>query len=477
MTISVSCTNCEATLKLKDPSVIGKKVRCPKCQEPFLVEAPPGDDFTDDFEDFSEGDDEEQMEEEFSSRRGKKGKGKGKKKKSGAGSKILMYSLIGVLAIGLIVGMVFLVMNFMGGGGKNPNKIDLTWAPDDANIVFVIKPAEIWNAPFIQGFLNDPQYKAQIDMGMQQMQAQLGFGVTDIEEVVIAGKFDEQTLQGLANNPNPNPLMLMSLADKFTAVVKLKKAFDTTKFEGMRETTVNGKKIYNTQFVSLLLPTSSTLVAGTNQVLEGFAHKGQNFKRRPEFDFVDTSLSFYYAYTGYMVNPAQNPLLQAIPEMQAMQTVLDEVKPASAGGIRITSDIELVAVYDCKSSDGAAKLKGGIDPLFTKAKEMYTSQVKPMLAFTPAIDTLATDIVNQLAANVDGNTLTIKIKIPASIKDTIAQLAQMGQMFGGGGMNPFGAPPPNLAPPPQNPPPSQNPAPEGTIPQPPVPMNLRKTAA
>lgn len=45
--IQVACSNCFATLKLKDSRAIGKKVRCPKCSEPFVVE--PMDDPEDDF--------------------------------------------------------------------------------------------------------------------------------------------------------------------------------------------------------------------------------------------------------------------------------------------------------------------------------------------------------------------------------------------------------------------------------------------
>ena len=45
--IQVECPHCFSTLKLKNPSSIGKKVRCPKCSDPFVVEAmdEPEDDF------------------------------------------------------------------------------------------------------------------------------------------------------------------------------------------------------------------------------------------------------------------------------------------------------------------------------------------------------------------------------------------------------------------------------------------------
>jgi len=36
---SVTCTNCGAVLKTKDPVPAGKKVKCPKCAQPFVVKA------------------------------------------------------------------------------------------------------------------------------------------------------------------------------------------------------------------------------------------------------------------------------------------------------------------------------------------------------------------------------------------------------------------------------------------------------
>jgi hypothetical protein len=40
MAVSAQCPHCLAKLKLKNPDLVGKKVRCPSCQEPFRVEAP-----------------------------------------------------------------------------------------------------------------------------------------------------------------------------------------------------------------------------------------------------------------------------------------------------------------------------------------------------------------------------------------------------------------------------------------------------
>lgn len=36
---AITCTNCNAVLKTKDPIPPGKKVKCPKCNQPFVVPA------------------------------------------------------------------------------------------------------------------------------------------------------------------------------------------------------------------------------------------------------------------------------------------------------------------------------------------------------------------------------------------------------------------------------------------------------
>src|SRR5262249_61545554 len=55
--ISVECPKCGAKLKLKNRSAVGKRVPCPKCKKPFVVELPSGDDEPD-FMSVSEPEDE-----------------------------------------------------------------------------------------------------------------------------------------------------------------------------------------------------------------------------------------------------------------------------------------------------------------------------------------------------------------------------------------------------------------------------------
>lgn len=63
--IEIQCPNCSKTLKLKNDSAVGKKVPCPKCKKPFVIELPQADDdefveddmeLLDDFDDMDDDD-------------------------------------------------------------------------------------------------------------------------------------------------------------------------------------------------------------------------------------------------------------------------------------------------------------------------------------------------------------------------------------------------------------------------------------
>ena len=49
--LRTECPSCENTLRLKNPDLAGKRIRCPKCEEPFRVpEFEPDDDWENDSE-------------------------------------------------------------------------------------------------------------------------------------------------------------------------------------------------------------------------------------------------------------------------------------------------------------------------------------------------------------------------------------------------------------------------------------------
>ncbi len=75
---SARCPSCDARLKIQNPAAVGKKVRCPNCQNPFTVKPPrssapqdefePDDDF-DDYEDYGGSRDDFDDYDDFEERR------------------------------------------------------------------------------------------------------------------------------------------------------------------------------------------------------------------------------------------------------------------------------------------------------------------------------------------------------------------------------------------------------------------------
>jgi hypothetical protein len=119
--MAVSCPHCGAGLKLKNNSFVGKKVPCPKCKQPFVVEEPPQDEFLsqdDDYGAMEEAEEEPEEPRPKSKAKGSKG-GKGKKKsKSGGFAPIAMIAGGTVMGIGLLGGIIYGAMSLFSGKGE-----------------------------------------------------------------------------------------------------------------------------------------------------------------------------------------------------------------------------------------------------------------------------------------------------------------------------------------------------------------------
>src|SRR5437660_6113080 len=108
--LSVQCPKCGAKLKLKNRSAAGKKISCPKCNKPFVVELPPDDDefaalaAADEIAAEGEDDDSEEPSHRPPARTGKSSAKKTpKKRRAGTGNwkrpALLAGSVIGLLAL------------------------------------------------------------------------------------------------------------------------------------------------------------------------------------------------------------------------------------------------------------------------------------------------------------------------------------------------------------------------------------------
>lgn len=229
--ISIQCPNCKAKLKLKAAPPAGKKVGCPKCKKPFPVKVPPkkkesDDDFLDHLDDLSEEDyeapdDEDSQDEEeerparsttrskssVSSKKGGNGK-KGRSKKSSAGPLLV---IIGgsVLALVLVGGLGYLLMNLPSGakGIRSASGEFIAFAPADADMFIAARPADILASPLLASVMQEPNAKTQL----AEFEKQFVFPATEIDHFFMAVKVDPNAAKA-AQPGGPmagNPMMRM----------------------------------------------------------------------------------------------------------------------------------------------------------------------------------------------------------------------------------------------------------------------------
>ena len=98
MPITVQCTHCGAQLKLKDRSKVGRKVGCPKCRKPFVIQAPATDDEFDfpDLDEFGGNYGAALPPKRAPERRRSGSGGKGKRKSSSGSGKQVLLIVLGV---------------------------------------------------------------------------------------------------------------------------------------------------------------------------------------------------------------------------------------------------------------------------------------------------------------------------------------------------------------------------------------------
>lgn len=318
--LAVSCPHCGAGLKLKNNNFVGKKVPCPKCKQPFLVEEPPEDEFLSQDDDFGAMDDmADEEEEEFEAPRSKgkskgdsksaKGKGKGKKKsKSGGFAPIAMIGGGAVLGLGLLGGIVYGAMALFSGMGSSSW---VKWLPDDIDVAVQVRVADSLNAPIFKPIMDHPTLSKLINQppalgGDGQVNPATAFfqglniQARDIDTVTV-GIIDG--IQAGANAGFPGA-QAANTPKRFVAVVKLKTAVDESKLAAA-PATVLAKEDYNGKVVYALAGSvspkvlvhavnSTTYLVGSDAELKGAIDGKGAAPASKRFAFADTKSSILY---------------------------------------------------------------------------------------------------------------------------------------------------------------------------------------
>ncbi len=282
--IKISCPKCQSKLKLKDDSKLGKKLRCPKCSEPFIAKAAerpkaPAQQVQelDGFDDLDGMDDDDYgappARRASSGSKGSPAKAKVRAEKPAAkssgnsNSKVIALAVVGVL---VLAGGGYGLFAMFGGGGdddqpivaqnqgqnqapaqdqdQTPNEnedrnqgqgqpvtptgndpvpaqpastgIDLTYLPPDSEVFVHARVGEIWSSPFVQELIQGPDLAGEV----QKLRDAVGLEMGDFATVTVGipGAL-ESAVKAAAAGPLGAAAAGKQAEQEFVIVVRLNK--------------------------------------------------------------------------------------------------------------------------------------------------------------------------------------------------------------------------------------------------------------
>ena len=462
--VSIECPGCFAKLNLPDRSKLGKKIKCPKCAEVFVAEAPDDDD-----------DDTEMLDEDAAPAKGSGGRqrgavGGGKKpgKKGGGSGGGNNAAVIGggVAALAVVVAVLFFSGVFGGGNRPLPAPPDaiavvapvaapagppptvappkavispaekmlaLRWMPADTELILHVKVAEIWQAPLLKGLTDSPQTAKPL----QDMQKLIGLGPTDIESVTL-GISD---LNGIQSASMMAAMGMPPAANQFKGLVvaRSKKPLSQSAIlqasPDLKSVAHNGKSYF-------LIPTppgppgqpvvevggwvadANTFVMGGPNELKSAMDKGETVLPRKELSFVDATSHIVLVVAPKdpqaMRQGQPSPSLPGMPpQIAEMQQTINESMQGFGLGINIRGGFELQTSLLLKDSAGAAKVKTGLEAALAEGRQQFDA-VKATAP--PLLGDLGQILIDNLKINEQSLVVKVSTNIPDSAQPQLEQL-------------------------------------------------------
>jgi predicted Zn finger-like uncharacterized protein len=504
--LSITCPHCATRLKLKDTGSVGKKVPCPKCKQPFVVEAPPEseEDEFDFGEEVSEA--EEEMDEEPPAPAARKKPAK----KSSGGSKAPLIIAGGVVGVLLVAGLGLYAMGVFSGAKDEPppiaaaqaepakpadpaepvrpteaeqkpadpvaaaapaavpgafsappgasakldakfpskpaaKEIDLAFLPPDADMLIVLRVADLWQAPLVQSLAKTylpPE-------ALAAMKESVGLAPEDIESITFAGsasKIVVDTAQAHASAAaGGGPVAVADPAShdaKTLVTIRTKKPVDAMSLkltrQGVTENEHAGKKYHLVTPTNVLLPVAddkvavyiaspTLLVLGPETLVQGAIDRGETVAPRPELAFIDANTHLIFAF----VPPDRKVLSEALkggtasgdPRVDEFKQALKDQMTGISFGLRVNGGFLLQGAIGCTDPAGAERIREGVGTMIRESQQALAQAKLP----APVAE-LANQLVSSLNATSDGNVVRIKAMIPDSAQ---AQLEALPGQFAG----------------------------------------------
>ena len=503
--ISIECPECSAKLNLSDSSKLGKKIKCPKCSEIFVAEAPEDDDLFDDDED---PDDEPRSSSrgkrgsagpKESAKGGKKGSGKGNSSEDSSNMPLILGGIVGV--IGLVAGGLFFGGVFKSAPLPAPTTtmpatmpeqmavapvqpvsappappqvspaekiLGLRWMPPETDLLIHAKVADIWQAPLLKEPLSNPTVTSSLKdfekhFGMPPSEIEsISFGFVDFSGSLLALKQENDKSPQAAPPPGsmgfggpPIPMNFPNL--RYVVVIKTRKPLDLKVFsEGAPNAALqekNGKTFFEVPAIPNMTPAnggwspdSTTLILATTKELMATLERGETSVPRKEFKSIDH-------LPQLVIAGAVSSSLEAIKK--SAEDSMTELPGLIVSEIKASDD------YGLKMGSLGLTIKGGFDVQFTtisstdegakKLKAEMEQNLGQMRSQFDGFKTIAPPLIAELGEMLFANlkiearsqTVTAATNIPDSAKDKLEQLPAIVMMMAmtGGLGGPMGGPP------------------------------------
>lgn len=484
--VSVGCPGCAAKLNLPDSSKLGKKIKCPKCEQIFVAESLDGGD-----EDADSFDEDEAPAKSVGSRKrgsrdstGKKSGGKKSGGESGGNGAVLIGGGVAVAVVLLIAGLFF--AGVFGGAKAElapppvaeaapaavpvapapispaEKTLALRWMPADTELLIHVKVSDIWAAPLLKSALELPQtatvvadFQKQTGMLPTEVES-VTVGVADLSGAMLRSKAPSGANGAAAPPPGfgssgmmpPNPFGNLRPEDqRFVGVIRTKKSIDLNAL--MQVTGENQQKEHQgkTYFEAPLKPSqpssgvwapdANTLVFATMKDLLATMDRGETVTPRKEFTGIEHASHFILASIVQEPKPEDLPAGVELPMPVAMmQSGIKEYGIQTVSlGLSIKGGFDLNLAVSNSSADGSKKLKGELETQLAQAKSQF-GILKG--AAPPLLGELGQMLLDNIKLEEQSQQVRLATSVPDSAQAKLEQLPTLLTVMAmTGGLNPL----------------------------------------
>ena len=492
--ISVECPSCLAKLSLPDSSKLGKKIRCPKCSETFVPEAPDDDD---DFE-------EDEIEDEPKRGAGKKsssggaatskGAKKGAKKASSSGDgsnlPLIIGGAVGLLALvgaGLFFSGIFNSKPLPEPPAMQPMAVvappapppppqippaekvlGLRWMPAETDLIVHAKLTDIWQAPLLKEPLKSPS----IEGGLKEFEKQFGMPLSEIESVSIGitdltGGIVKMLTAGPPAGGVPGfGMPAMSPQEvRYVTVVRTKKPIDLKLIsQAIPNATMrdkNGKPFFEVpaNFMQPAnggwSPESNTLILATSNELMATIERGETVIPRKELAGINhlPQLVIAGAVRGLRSDEIQQAEAKQImfpPFFAELWKPDGKYSPRMGSlGLTVKGGFDLQISAFSNTAEGSQNIKVALESFEKEMRSLFDAY---KMTAPPLIGELGELLLANLKIEEQNQRVSLSTGVPDSAQEKLEQLPPVVMtmvMLGGFGGAPGGFPggPPIGAPP------------------------------